>query len=149
MKRIIKMIVFIVIILIFLISISIIVSNDNISKKVEKELKSIPLPSNSKLMDSISISGKLTGNGNGMQYFGAILIKTQLNEEDLEKYYKEYRNGKWDCLIKKQTSNEIDVIEHGTYLFKNFDSKESLNYYMIYSWGNSENELFNLDIRGN
>lgn len=148
MKKIIKIITFIVVILIFLLPISIIVSNDNISKKVEKELKSIPLPSNSKLIDSISISGKLTGNGNGMQYFGAILVKTELNEEDLEKYYKEYRKGKWDCLIKKQNLNGIDVIEHGSYSFKKFDNDESLNYYIIYSWGNSENELLNFDIRG-
>lgn len=148
MRKIIKIITFIIIILIFLLSISIIVSNDNISKKVEKGLKSIPLPSNSKLIDSISASGKLTGNGNGMQYFGAILIKTELNEEDLEKYYKEYRKGMWDCFIKKQNSSEIDVIEHGSYSFKNFDGDESLNYYIIYSWGNSENDLLDLDIRG-
>ena len=85
MKKILKILLIAIIIVILFIPLIISVSNDNISKNVVKNLKSISLPDNSELIDSISVSGKLTGNGNGMQYFGAILIKTDLSEEELNK----------------------------------------------------------------
>lgn len=138
----------IVVFLFIILHFSISISNNNISKNIEKELKSIPLPNNTELLDSISVSGKLTGNGNGMQYLGAILIKTELNKEDLENHYKNYRKSKWNCLIKKQNTEKIDIIEHGNYSFKNFNNNEREKYYIIYSWVNSKNEFLNSDIRG-
>ena len=53
--------------------------NNNIAYKVEKELCETPLPEKTELIESISRAGKLTGNGNGMQYFGAILIQSELS----------------------------------------------------------------------
>lgn len=38
------------------------------------------------MIESLSQAGKLTGNGNGMQYFGAILIRSELSLEELETY---------------------------------------------------------------
>ena len=76
-----------IIICVFLIFIGIVgmylyvnISNDEIAQKLEKWLLSTDLPDNTEIIDSISISGKLVGNGNGMQYFGAILIKTDLSK---------------------------------------------------------------------
>lgn len=146
--KIMKILTIIMIVVILLLPIIIIVVNDNISRKLEKELKSIPLPNNTEIVDSIAVAGKLNGNGNGMQYLGAILIKTELDEESLENHYRAYRKGKWDCLIKKQDTDMIDLIEHGRYKFKNFNSNKVEEYYMIYSWGSNENEFLNLDIRG-
>lgn len=140
---------FCIIVLFFIIlHISINISNNNISKNIEKELKALPLPNNTELVDSIAVSGKLTGNGNGMQYLGAIFIKTELSQEDLENYYKNYRKNKWYCLIKKQNTEKIDIIEHGNYTFRNFNNDEAEKYYIIYSWGISNNEILQSDIRG-
>ena len=50
---------------------------------MEKELCETPLPEKTELIESISRAGKLTGNGNGMQYFGAILIRSDLSLEEL------------------------------------------------------------------
>ena len=59
------------IVLCFIMSIPIV--NDYCAYMVEKELCATPLPENTQLIDSVSKAGKLTGNGNGMQYLGAIL----------------------------------------------------------------------------
>lgn len=145
-----KIFVLVMILLVFCIimfCLSIHVLNDNVAKSVENELKDIPLPSNTELLDSISIAGKLTGNGNGMQYFGAILIKTQLNIKELNEYYKQYRKNEWSCLIGKY-NNEIYIIEHGKYRFKNINNNEFDGCYIVYSWGDINNGFLNLDIRG-
>ena len=63
--------------------ISIPLINNHTAYKVEKELCETPLPEKTELIESISRAGKLTGNGNGMQYFGAILIRSDLSLEEL------------------------------------------------------------------
>ena len=57
--------------------------NNHTAYKVEKALCEIPLPEETELIESLSLAGKLTGNGNGMQYFGAILIRSELSLEEL------------------------------------------------------------------
>ena len=63
--------------------ISIPLINNHTAYKVEKALCEIPLPEEPELIESLSQDGKLTGNGNGMQYFGAILIRSDLSLEEL------------------------------------------------------------------
>ena len=148
-----------IIIFVFLIFIGIIVmylyiniSNDEIAKKLEKKLLSTDLPNNTEIIDSISVSGKLTGNGNGMQYFGAILIKTDLSKNDLDEYYNQFRENEWSYIIVAQKSSKIKVIEHGNYKFNKYNplnNAEKEKYYMIYSWGVSKNNfLQETDVRG-
>ena len=36
------------------------------------------------LIESLSEAGRLTGNGNGLQYFGAVLIRSELSLEELD-----------------------------------------------------------------
>lgn len=50
--------------------ISIPLINNHSAHKVEKTLCETPLPEKTELIESLSRAGKLTGNGNGMQYFG-------------------------------------------------------------------------------
>ena len=69
--------------------------NNNIAYKVEKELCETPLPEKTELIESISRAGKLTGNGNGMQYFGAILIQSELSLKELDDYYSDHRSNEW------------------------------------------------------
>ena len=146
MKKSKKILLIILLILIFLLIIFIPITNNLIANGIESEIKNIPLPQDTKIIDSISIAGKLTGNGNGMQYFGAILIKSDLDLIELENYYKNYREDEWSLIIKKQNTAKIDVIEHGEY---SFDTKESLdNCYIVYSWEDSKMGILSLDIRG-
>ena len=67
--------------------------NNHTAYKVEKALCEIPLPEETELIESLSQAGELTGNGNGMQYFGAILIRSELSLEELETYYSDYRSN--------------------------------------------------------
>ena len=114
--------------------------------KVEKALCEIPLPEETELIESLSQAGKLTGNGNGMQYFGAILIKSELSLEELDAYYSRYRSNEWECLVKIQEGQSIEGIDHGTLQLA--EEIKDRRYYIVYSWGSGNSLLDELDIRG-
>ena len=125
------------------------IQNDLIANNTKKELINTQLPNDTKIIDSISVAGKLTGNGNGMQYFGAILIKTDMSKEELESYYKDYRKDDWSFLVSKYDNNKIEQIEHGDYKFKKYNESDKEKYFIVYSWGSSKNSFVSeFDLRG-
>lgn len=132
------------IVLCFIMSIPIV--NDYCAYMVEKELCATPLPENTQLIDSVSKAGKLTGNGNGMQYLGAILIKSGLAMEQLDSYYSHYRENEWEYLVTVQTGCDLSFIVLDQLRF--LQEVTADGYYIVYSWGRGI-ELFEmLDIRG-
>ena len=126
--------------------ISIPLINNHTAYKVEKALCEIPLPEETELIESLSQAGKLTGNGNGMQYFGAILIRSDLSLEELDAYYSGYRSNEWEYLVEIQKGQSIEVIDHGGLQFSE-EIKDS-GYYIVYSWESGDSLLQELDMRG-
>lgn len=125
------------------------VVNNAIALRVENHLKRLPLPKGTELIESISKSGKLVGNGNGMQYFGAILIKSDLSLTELNEYYQTYRTGQFDCLISSQLDNKILAVEHGDLTFRH--DEYGVGYYIVYTWGSAPDWLqdwLDTDLRG-
>ena len=122
--------------------------NNNIAYKVEKELCETPLPEKTELIESISRAGKLTGNGNGMQYFGAILIKSELSPEELETHYKAYRKGQFDCLVEPQMGADIRAVDRDlSFRHEGYGT----GYYIVYTWGSAPDwlqDLLDTDLRG-
>ena len=125
------------------------ISNDHTASATLKRIKEIPLPEETVLVDEISVAGKLVGNGNGVQYFGAIWIKSDLPLWQLEDYYSEFRKSEFDFIVEEQANQEINVIEHGVYKFD--AEKTDCRHYIVYSWGSSNDALgFGyFDLRGN
>ena len=134
------------IVLILAAFVSVPVYNNYCAYNVEKMLCETPLPEQTELIEAISQTGKLTGNGNGMQYFGAILIKSELSLEELETYYSDYRSNEWEYLVEIQEGQSIKVIEHKALQFS--EKIEDSGYYIVYSWGSGNSLLKELDIRG-
>lgn len=121
--------------------------NDNIAKKTANELVDLPLPNNTEYVESIHKAGKLVGNGNGMQYFGAILIKSDLSLDELKEYYLQFADSEWKCIVENQINKNVEIMdEHTTLTFKT-DIKGN-NYYIVYSWGDNDTIFHELDIRG-
>lgn len=101
---------------------------------MKNDLISTPLPQNTEIYDSLSVAGNLTGNGNGMNFFGAILIKTELSAEELEQHYSNYRNNEYEYIIDSQNQAQIEAIEHGNYSFTYLkDINKLTEYYIVYT----------------
>ena len=132
------------IVLCFIMSIPIV--NDYCAYMVEKKLCAAPLPENTQLIDSVSKAGKLTGNGNGMQYLGAILIQSELTMEQLDSYYLHYRENEWEYLVTVQTDRDLSFIELDHLRFSQEVTADG--YYIVYSWGKGIELYEMLDMRG-
>lgn len=130
----------------------IVLMNNEIANRTTEELANTQLPENTQMVDTISIAGKVSGNGNGMQYFGAVLLKTDLSEEELDTYYQQYRGNSSKFLIKKQETEKIEVIDKPGYYFQTFNEEDKEKYYILYSYGSADGifleELLELDLRG-
>lgn len=122
------------------------ISNNLAAKETAQELADIPLPEHTEYIEKVYLAGKLVGNGNGMQYFGAILIKSELSLTQLTEYYGTYASNNQEYIVKKQTDKNISIIEHETLLFKS--NIESDNYYIVYSWGSNNSLFCEFDLRG-
>ena len=119
------------------------VANNIVAPNLANDIKKLPLPENTEITASISIARKLTGNGNGMQYFGAILIKSELSLEQLQAHYAHYS-------VEPQTEEYISHFHNGQYKF-NFLKEPALpliNHYIVYAWGDANAFLVEFDIRG-
>lgn len=128
----------------FMLSIPVI--NDCVANKTAKYVERIELPNNTHYIETFAKAGKLIGNGNGMQYIGGILIKSELSLQELKSYYSQYATNDWECIVEKQTDKQISFIEHGTISFNSDINGD--NYYVVYSWGSTNSIFSELDLRG-
>ena len=69
--------------------------NDHKAKKTADKLADLPLPDKTEYIEQAYKAGKLVGNGNGMQYFGAVLIKSELSVEELQEYLPPMMRTAW------------------------------------------------------
>lgn len=123
--------------------------NNHTASSIKKELVRLPLPEQTQRIDAVSAARKLVGNGNGMQFFGAMLIKSDLSLEALNDYYSRYREDEFSCIVEPQRGSVIRFIEIGDLRFKKIRPDDTLsNHYIVYTWGSSDFSLSDLDIRG-
>ncbi|WP_337461415.1 hypothetical protein [Jutongia sp.] len=130
--------------ILFLISIP--MENDHIAKQTMTELAQVPMPEQTKCIEKVSAAGKLSGNGNGMQYLGALLVKSNLYLKDLKKYYAANTPRKWYCDVERQKGQSLRASEHVDLGFKH--TVKGKNYYVVYAWGDYDGIYSELDLRG-
>ena len=139
-----KVILLVATILIVSCAVSIPLINNLTAKKVEKQLLAVSLPEHTTMIESVSATGKLVGSGNGMQYFGAMLIKSELTLDELSAYYAQ---NMANVVVKEQQTQKIECVEHQALSFDTTLTGED-HHYIVYLFGDSISPLFDLDIRG-
>ena len=78
--------------------------NDHIAGGLEKRLLSCPLPQDTELLESVSVAGKMLGAGNGMQWFGILLVRSGLSADELTEWYR-------DKAVPEEAADEIYVFK--------------------------------------
>ena len=118
--------------------------NNAIALGVENQLKKLPLPPDTELIESTSRAAKIVGSGNGMQYFGAILVKSDLPYDALQAHYEQH-----DCVVQAQLSSEIEWANSNAPSFQHKDYDGP--YFIVYRWGSAPawlRDLLDTDLRG-
>ena len=121
-----------------------------ISWKLTSDFKDIIIDNSQiEIIESKSVHGKLNGNGNGINYFGTVLVKTD-SEEILKKLLplldEEYGTVGYMLQIDSNVNNEL--IEH---VDLEYDKAlvDGETYYSIYYFNISNDYSYPLDILGN
>lgn len=148
MKRFIKVAVIVILALVILIYPAVFITNNMIADSLEKKLKGYDLPESSELIDSLSIAGKYTGNGNGMQYLGVVLIKSELSLEEIKVHYSNSGN----IVVYEQADENIGFLDRPSgHRFKDFDADDG-EHYAVALWGHIESDFIRVildsDLRG-
>lgn len=146
--KVIRNVILVALFLAFLGVISIPIINNMSAKKIVKELKKLPVPQKTEVVDSCYKAEKIAGNGNGMQYIGTILIKSDLSIDELEAFYSKYQKKELECTVVDQKNPELDFFDYEDELrFSEYDNRKG-NYYIVFSWGEGISPFDELDIRG-
>ena len=120
--------------------------NDLLAAHALNDIKALPLPENSKILSEYAVAGKVSGNGNGMQYFGAILIESEQDLASLQEHYHDV-GSEYFISVKEQKSDMIDVLNRLHY-FDGVDDCDFENCYIVYGYGKGGNWFLDLDLRG-
>lgn len=116
--------------------------NDRKANAIVRKLTEHPLPPNTKIIEKYSAAGKLIGNGDGMDYFGAILIQSNAGFYAIQQNYADSGFS-----VERQAGRLIKQTD------KNLNFKTEItdgNHYIVYKTEWAENPLFWVfDIRGN
>ena len=97
----------------------IVIANNRIARGLERALLDAPLPPQTEILDSLWVAGKMEGNGNGMQYFGELLVRSELDEEALKAHYSVLETEQSDLQVFRQTSPV--VFEYSGVRFDRFE----------------------------
>lgn len=128
------------------------VINNAIGLAEEKRLKDLPLPDGADLISSVSSVGNLTNVTRNVQYFGAILVQSNLSKSEISAHYNQYREGAFDCIVE-DAEGARDLLS--TLDLGGIDSAFSVDavqddWYLVYSWGDPPawlTDILNLDSR--
>jgi len=126
--------------------------NDRIAESLTDALLAVPLPPETKLLDSQTIAGRQYGNGNGMQYFGMLLVSSDLSADELLSHYKSHLPDAESLDVERQESQMIPG--NMDYMFEYWENDRPNYRVTLARWSVSgaENSLWegllNCDIRG-
>lgn len=150
-RRVIRLLMVLLAAFLLAVAVGIPIINNGIAHGLEKHLKSIPLPADTQLVDSVSVAGKINGNSNGMEYQAAILIQSTLSLAELQDYYAVYAGENWGhCLVTTQHGQRVEPFDYGGMGYRQPVGDEG--YYTVYSFGSSYDypmrSWLDLDLRG-
>ena len=114
--------------------------NDAAARQVERELLALPVPEHTQVLDSASEAGRFAGAGNGMEYLGAVLIKSALSQKDIEGHY----SGSAAVLAPGDDEGRLS-----SWATQRFPEATVHNTYIIYAFGEAPSEFHRqIDLRG-
>ncbi len=122
-----------------------------------KQLYKQPLPPRTQLLEKEAVCGKLNGNGNGMDFFASVLIRSDLSLDELEAYYQntsvksakktENRAVSPQVLLPEGEKLNTEYVEHADIYFEHLKTINNYSgYYVIMIYDGGYEAWF--DLRG-
>ncbi len=126
------------------------ITNNAVAMGVARELEALELPADTSIIEKTSLSGRLTNDVGSVQYFAALLIKSDRPIEELRAHYAQYNTDLIENYrIEPQRGQAITVLDDTDFSFREAVGEEG--YYIVYtvrSGGNALQWWLDMDVRG-
>lgn len=125
---------------------TIVLQNDAAARSVADRLSALPLPPGAQRVAVASKAGKLVGNGNGIQYVGAMLIRSAAEPATVVSFYEGQPEVGSDIAVTRSVElGASDSAVVGDLVGASGRSDE----YVVYAWGSPPSWFHaDVDLRG-
>lgn len=113
--------------------------NDRAAQRVVDYITAIPAPAGCDIVDTIALSGNIDSVGKVTYYYGAVLVRSDIPEEDLAEYYRQFEYNEKCIDVEKQESQKPEGIRAASALDRDYfltDVSDG-NYYTLSGFGKS------------
>ena len=125
------------------------IANNAVAMRLARDMEALSLPESAELVDSTSLSGRLTNKSGSVQYFAALLIESDRPIEELRAHYAQYGTGLTATyLVEPQQGQEITVLNDVKLSFR--EEVSSAHTYIVYTLrtgGNPAQWWLDMDVR--
>lgn len=125
------------------------VVNNAAAMRLAREMEALPLPDGASLVDTTSLSGRLTNKTGSVQYFAAMLIKSECSIEELRAHYAQYGTSLTATYrVEPQSGTEITVLDGVKLSFrKGVERARGYIVYTLRTGGNAAQWWLDMDVR--
>lgn len=118
-------------------------SNNATAQHIEEQLLALPLPPGTELVDSAWAAQRLAPAGNGMEYAGALLLRSERGLDELEAFYENQAGA------PRVTASNDELLGRQTLLFDADHDLSQPDFYLVIARAEPESRgLRDLDLRG-
>jgi hypothetical protein len=121
--------------------------NDGAAIDVESRLMDLPVPAGEDRIDSMAQAGRIVGNGNGIQYVGALLIQSEDSVGEPQGFYiAQAREADLSIAVTPADDLEREGF-HGGREFLAHPGEHGT--FVVHAWGEAPGRMFEaFDLRG-
>lgn len=131
-RRVIRVIMIVLAVVLLVMGLAVPVANNAVAMSIAREMEALPLPSDTTLIDSTSLSGRFDDAAGSVQYFAALLIKSDRPIEDLRLHYAQYTaDSILAYRVERQAGREITVLKDTNLAFHEPVGDDG--YYIVYT----------------
>ena len=125
------------------------IANNAVAMRLARDMEALSLPESAELVDSTSLSGRLTNKSGSVQYFAALLIESDRLIEELRAHYAQYGTGLTATyLVEPQQGQEITVLNDVKLSFREeVSSEHTYIVYTLRTGGNPAQWWLDMDVR--
>lgn len=106
-RRVIRVLMIVVAAVLLLIGVAVPMINNAIAYGIEKDLRALPLPDGAQLIVSGSAAQRYSDTGNGIEYLGALLLRTDMTREELAAFYAPYVTALETCTVVPADGRQV------------------------------------------
>ena len=106
-RRVIRVLMIVIAAVLLLIGVAVPMINNAIAYGIEKELRALPLPEGTELVVSGSAAQRYSGTGSGIEYLGALLLRTDMTREELAAFYAPYVTALDTCTVVPADGRQV------------------------------------------